>query len=394
MDFSLDIPVSSLYLIVAAALCIVLVVAIYLYRVRNVAAFQAKADKEIPNKSDGDFLPVSVVVYSQGDSEHLARMLDTLLKQDYPAAFEVIVVNDGESTDVRDTVRMMRASNPNLYLTFTPEGVLNLSRKKLGITLGIKAARYDIVALTTTAVEIESDRWLRHIMAPFSPTSPVDIVLGYAYIHPDEDHALGARQRAFDYVAESVRWLGAAIGHRPFRGSEYNIAYRKKLFLDAKGFSRSLNLHKGDDDIFISQIATPQNTAVQLTATSMVRLRQGNHPRLFTERVLSHKFTETFIPNRPRILMPLSSWLQLAALVALIVAVCLAPANLTVVTAAVALILIMATVDILIWRKAMTALRARPLLLTIPWMVVTRPLRQLFANLRMRMGHQKKYTWD
>ena len=61
------------------------------------------------------------------------------------------MVNEGESADVRDAVSMLRASHPNLYLTFTPEGVVNLSRKKLGITLGIKAARYDIAVLTTTA---------------------------------------------------------------------------------------------------------------------------------------------------------------------------------------------------------------------------------------------------
>lgn len=195
-------------------------------------------------------------------------------------------------------------------------------------------------------------------------------------------------------MADSVRWLATAIAGKPFRGTEYNIVYRKELFLRAKGFARSLNLHSGDDDLFISQIATPGNTAVQLSATSMVRLRHGNHPRIFTERVVSHMFTESFIARRPRLLMPLSEWLQSAAVALAAVAAVTALPNLAAAAAAALTVLLMFAVDILVWRKAMAALKARPLLLTIPWMVMTRPLRRMTAKLRMRLGRQKKYTWD
>ena len=115
---------------------------------------------------------------------------------------------------------------------------------------------------------------------PFDAGSQTEIVLGFAYIDPEEDEHGGRRRRAFDYVADSVRWLSVAIAGKPFRGTEYNIAYRRELFLRNKGFARSLNLHYGDDDIFISQIARGDNTVVELSEDSIVRLRQGNHPRL------------------------------------------------------------------------------------------------------------------
>ena len=167
-----------MWLLVGAAVCALLLAAILFFRVRNVAEYRRRADSERPDKPDADYLPVSVIVYSQSESESLAELLPMLLKQDYPAAFEVIVVNDGESVDVRDTVSLLRASHPNLYLTFTPQGVVNLSRKKLALTLGIKAARYDVVALTTAAVEIESTQWLRRRMRPFGSDSPVALVIG------------------------------------------------------------------------------------------------------------------------------------------------------------------------------------------------------------------------
>ena len=93
----------------------------------------------------------SIIVYSQNDPAPLENLLPVILAQNYPANFEVIVVNDGDSVDVRNTVGTLSDIHRNLYLTHTPDGARSLSRKKLGITLGIKAARHDIVVLTTTA---------------------------------------------------------------------------------------------------------------------------------------------------------------------------------------------------------------------------------------------------
>ena len=394
MYFSPSISYNALWLLAACAICALAVAAIYFFRVRTVIVYRRRADCERPDKPDADYLPASVIIYSQGDTENLHELLQTVLRQDYPAAFEVIVINEGESADVRDTVGMLRTSHPNLYLTFTPEGVVNLSRKKLALTLGIKAARYDIAVLTTSAVEIESDQWLRRMTRPFDAGSQTEIVLGFAYIDPEEDEHGGRRRRAFDYVADSVRWLSVAIAGKPFRGTEYNIAYRRELFLRNKGFARSLNLHYGDDDIFISQIARGDNTVVELSEDSIVRLRQGNHPRLFSERVLRRCFTESFVRRRPRFIMNLGGWLQLAAIACGAASAAIDWPNLQVASISAAIIILMMTMDIIVWRKAMLALKSRRMALAAPWLAITYPLRRCAAQLKARVGHQKKYTWD
>lgn len=394
MYFSPILTPTVLWLLAASAICVTLSAAIYFTRVRTVAAFRRRADKERPDKPDAEFEPASVIVYSQGDAENLTSMLESLLAQDYPAPFEIVVVNEGESSDVRDAVSMLRSAHNNLYLTFTPEGVVNLSRKKLALTLGVKAARYDVVVLTTTAAEIESPLWLKRMMAPFSVGSPVEVVLGFAYVDPAEDSARGCRRRAFDYVADSVRWLGVAIAGKPFRGTEYNLAYRKEVFLRNKGFARSLNLHYGDDDIFVSQIANGVNTAVELSDESIVRLRHGNHPRIFSERVLRRCFTESFIRRRPRLLYPLAGWLQLGAIGCAAVASWMAWPNLQASAIGVVILAIIIVLDITTWRKVMAALKSRPLLLTLPWFALTYPLRKFGGRIRGRLGKHKKYTWD
>ena len=384
----------ALRLLIACFICVLLVAAIYFFRVRRVVGYRRRADRERPDVPDSSLLPASVVIYSQGDADELTRMLKTVLEQDYPAAFEVIVVNEGESADVRDAVSMLRASHPNLYLTFTPEGVVNLSRKKLGITLGIKAARYDIAVLTTTAAEIESPLWLRRIMSRFDLEGKIEVVLGFAYIDPAEDTAYGRRRRSFDYVADSVRWLAVAIYGKPFRGTEYNIAYRKETFMRNKGFARTLNLHYGDDDIFVSEIANRNNTAVELSDESIVRLRHGNHPRIFNERVLRRSFTEGHIRRRPRFLNSLSGWLQTCALATGTTAGIIGYPNMQPTIIAAAIIVAMFVLDILVWRKAMKALKSRSLMLTLPWLSISYPMRKALRRLRSKLVHQKKYTWD
>lgn len=385
---------TSLWLLCAAFVCVVLLAAIYMLRVRSVVTYRRRADRERPDKPDADYLPASIVIYSQGESDSLEDMLRTLLNQDYPAAYEVIVVNEGESVEVRDIVSMLRATHNNIYLTFTPQGVVNLSRKKLALTLGIKAARYDIVVLTTTAADIESPLWLKRMMRPFDRDGKTEIVLGYSYIAPDEDHAFGARRRAFDHVADSVKWIGTAIARHPFRGTEYNIAYRKQAFLRNKGFARSLNMHYGDDDIFISEIARRDNTVVELSDESIVRLRQGNHPRLFTERVLRRIFTESHIKRRPRFLFGLIGWLQIAAITTSILAAYLSYPNMQPAIIGGIIVLVMLILDIAAWRPAMKALKSRPLLITIPWYSITYPLRRISRRIHSHIGKQKKYTWD
>ena len=385
---------AALWRLFACFVCVLLLAAIYFARVRSVVNYRRRADRERPDVPDSALLPASVVIYSQGDADNLTNMLKAVLAQDYPAAFEVIVVNEGESADVRDAVSMLRASHPNLYLTFTPEGVVNLSRKKLGITLGIKAARYDIVVLTTTAAEIESPLWLRRIMSRFDREGKTEVVLGFAYIDPAEDSAHGRRCRAFDYVADSVRWLATGIAGKPFRGTEYNIAYRKEAFMRNKGFARTLNLHYGDDDIFVSEIAGRHNTVVELSDESIVRLRHGNHPRIFNERVLRRFFTEGHIRRRPRFLSSLTGWLQIAAIATGGAAGVADYPNLQPAIVAAVIIIAMFVLDIFMWRSAMKALKSRTLMLTIPWLSVTYPLRKAYRHMRSKLGHQKKYTWD
>lgn len=396
MFFSLDITL-TVWLVLASALAATLVAVGYVaVQSRRVARARRFCDsvESLPGAGDCPCLPVSVIVYSQDEAEALEVLLRSIMAQDYPAEMEIIVVNEGDSSDIRDTVAMLQQAFPALYLTHTPDGAHSLSRKKLAITLGVKAARHDTVVLTAIGAEIRSTLWLRDMMRHFSADGSVELVIGYAAQMPDGDDGPGAGCRAFDSAVRAVRWLGAAIGGHPFRATEFNVAYTRRAFFRNKGFSRSLNLHSGDDDIFISEIARRGNTAVELGENSIVGLISHDYRHALRRAAVRHIFTESHIRRRPRLWGAVAAVCVPAALVLPFVAFALAPRNAAVAVAAVVLLAVLAAGLTVGWRRALRALGMRMLGFSILPLAATYWMRRLMLRARSRFGRQKRYTWD
>lgn len=266
------------------------------------------ADEELPG--------MSVIVYTRDNASDLRRMLPEVLAQDYPAGkMEVIVVNDGSVEDVTDVVNFLSQKHRNLYITFVPDEAHNLSRKKLAVSLGIKAAKKPIVLLTTAECVPSSPRWVREMARPFCASEGgKQIVLGWGRIADVKPAML-----RFDMAARGTTWISSALHGHPYRGTAFNLAYTRDIFFRNKGFSRSLNLHNGDDDIFISEIATPSNTAVVLSPDARMDACFKHPEDAYRDMRLRHCFTERKLPAGMRRMMGLSTimlWLWLASIAA------------------------------------------------------------------------------
>ncbi len=390
MIFNFELSTTVMALLAVCAVSTIIIASLYCPFIRRINRRSRQCRLNVDSPAGSGWPAASVIIYSRGEADRLEALLPTILSQDYEGAFEVIVVNEGDSADVRNVISALQLANRNLYLTFTPDGARNLSRKKLALTLGIKAARNGIVVHTTSDAIISSPRWLTKIMRNFSDPS-TDIVLGYA--SPVSDAGI-SRTCTFEFADDCTSWLSSAIDHRPFRGTELNLAYRKELFFANKGFSRSLNLHSGDNDIFISEIASKQNTAVELSPESIVHFSSYDFHSTIRDTAVRHLFTQRFIKHRPwprLIIGEAALWLAIiSACVAAIIDI-----NNAVTISAAAVLLIACATDIAIsWRKATTTLGLRRLTLTAPWFTLTQPLRRTALSLYARLSKQKKYTWD
>jgi len=61
-----------------------------------------------------------------------------------------------------------------------------------------------------------------------------------------------------------MNYLSFALRNKTYMGVGRNLAYHKSLFFKTDGYSSHLNISSGDDDLFISQVATNSNVSICL----------------------------------------------------------------------------------------------------------------------------------
>lgn len=255
--------------------------------------------------------PLSVVICARNESENLRRNLPAILKQDYPD-FEVIVINDGSTDESEDLLSELEEEYPNLYHSFTPDSARYISRKKLALTLGIKASKYDWLVFTEADCTPVSDKWLRRIARNFTPST--DIVLGYSGYERGKGWL--HKRVSFDSLFISLRYLGFALAGKPYMGIGRNLAYRKELFFKVKGFSTHLNMQRGEDDLFINQIANENNTRVETSPDSVIRMQPVERYKDWKEEKVSYMATARFYKGSQRWLLGLETATRLLFYVA------------------------------------------------------------------------------
>ena len=355
---------------------------------RKVAADTASCGDE----PEPDYPPVSVIVCSEDDAANLEVLLPQILEQDYPSLFEVIVVNDGAVDSTKDVIARMEQRYSNLYMTFTPQESRSLSRKKLALTLGIKAAKYGALVLTTGSCQVPSDKWLRRMARHFSQGA--DIVLGYAAPSEQEDtRHRWKRLHAFDFVRSSVEWLSWAIASRPYRGTGCNIAYRREVFFGNKGFSRSLDLKYGDDDVFVSEVARGDNTVVELSAESMLLHVQDDPRHIHSIEKIRRDYTASRLRGHARLFFSSCSWAWWILTATAVAVSIIGLPSLVPLCAAVVVLLGTWITLMTAWRKVSRSLWSRPLLLTFPWFMSYHPVYTLYYRMKGWRKRDTNLTW-
>jgi len=271
---------------------------------------QSIAKEESQNQ--GAQPPVSVIISVKNSSPDLFQFLPNILEQEYPE-FEVIVVTDGISDDCEDALKQLKNCYHNLYYTHIPDDTRNVSRKKLALTLGIKAAKYDKLLFTEPDSQVRTKDWIRLLARHFSDKKTV--VLGFSAL--ENTKSLLHKYMAYDYFVSNLRMISFALFNHPYAGNGRNMAYAKTHFIEQKGFVKYRILQQGEDDLFINDIATSENTAVELSAQSLTLTKIDDFYDWKCQKV-NRMSTKRFYKRGPVAFWRLESFVRLVFLAGLI----------------------------------------------------------------------------
>ena len=385
--FSLDLPFLS-WVLMGAALTLAIAYVAWLWcRARTLSRFVDETEQQ--RDYTDELPPVSIIVDAMNETHQLTQILPLLLHQEYPE-MEVIVVVDSSAEATSDMLSEMKEHFTNLHITFAPYGSRSLSRKKLALMIGIKAARHDIILTTSANCRPTNEQWLRLMMRNFTPDT--DIVLGYSHYRYKHDRHLGHTMRTFDTVTTGMQWIVPAINGKPFRGTSDNMAYRKHLFFDVRGFSATMDLNFGEDDLFLSEISRTGNTRLELAPESQMAVYYEDLPRAHALLKMRRDFTARRVATWPFVAQAAMSWCCWLRLGCLAAAIALAPLNTLTWALAAAVMLITWIPAVMAMVRNCRILQAPPLRLTVPVLTLWRPIYNAIYRLRGMRHRASNYT--
>jgi glycosyltransferase involved in cell wall biosynthesis len=128
--------------------------------------------------------------------------------------------------------------------------------KKFALTLGIKAAMYDVVLLTDADCRPTSSHWITEMTKGIGERKEIGLGFSGYKRYPGYLNKL----IRFDAFITGLNYLGFAKTGRPYMGVGRNLCYTKTAFFRIGGFRNHYKLASGDDDLFVKEASTSRNT--------------------------------------------------------------------------------------------------------------------------------------
>ena len=205
-----------------------------------------------------DVLPVSVIICARNEEQNLNKFLPAILEQDYPD-FEVIVVNDCSDDDTDMVLKIFQMKYNNLKVSTIVKNPKFTNNKKLALTVGIKAANHEHLLFTDADCYPVTKDWISNVVSNYRVG--IEIILGYGGY--ELKRGFLNKLIRFETLFTAMQYMGFAERKLPFMGVGRNLSYKKSLFFRNKGFASHAHLPSGDDDLFVMETATRNNTVVE-----------------------------------------------------------------------------------------------------------------------------------
>lgn len=224
--------------------------------------FFRKVEPEYGDDEEGDTAanqlpPVSIVLAEHDCSHYLKKVLPLYLSQDYGADYQVVVVIDQSDTESEDYLKLLCEEHKRLYYTLLPDSSRYVSRKKLGMTLGIRAAKYEWLLFADVNCAPSSDKWLEAVARHCGDDR--NMVLGMTPY--EEDTPAYFR---FEQMRTMLYHLRSAQKGMAFSTNQSLLMMRRSEFFDKRGFLGNLEFARAEFEFLVNKFAAEDKCAIAI----------------------------------------------------------------------------------------------------------------------------------
>lgn len=242
---------------------------------------------------------ISIVIITHEEQNLLELHIPSLMSQQ-EAEYEVIVVDMGSTDRTIEYLSTQEESFSHLRHICLPGSAKDISRERLALFLGIKEALAQRVLIMTADMAVKDSLWLANVISQWSEEYP------YLYIPTIPNSKQQKQQRdSYRFSVKHNVWrqglyLSQAQRHGLFRAGNAIIGFPRQAYLSHETPAQLLALKTGSLDIYMSQVANNNNTAI-LTSEEYCPILESMHSdRYWRQRRLFEVETGRHLNRRIR----------------------------------------------------------------------------------------------
>ncbi len=193
---------------------------------------------------------ISVIIPVRNEELTIGKLLTDLSLQEFKK-FEIIVVNDHSDDETLWVLSQFDLKNLNII---NNQG----SGKKAAISSAIRMAKGSLIVTTDADCSVSS-KWLKQIHEQFRNQK---VMMTFGGVRMEGDHSFFSSLQAMEFSSLIGSGAASAALGLPTMCSGANLAFRKKVFTEVKGYQGNLQIPTGDDEFLMRKIQKRYPTGI------------------------------------------------------------------------------------------------------------------------------------
>jgi cellulose synthase/poly-beta-1,6-N-acetylglucosamine synthase-like glycosyltransferase len=216
---------------------------------------------------------VSIIVPVRDEEHNIRKLLNNLLKLDYPSELlEIIIVDDHSVDDTPDIVRKYAAGFSNIHYYKMPEDDFG---KKAAIREGVRIARNPVI-LTTDADCIAPPQWVSLMVDCFNATG-ADLIAGPVLMEGGK--GFFSLFQELEFLSLQAATAGSIATGDPIMCSSANLGFKKDAYSE-KNDPANEKIVSGDDVFLLFSIHRSMQRKIIFLKSPDAAVTTGVHTRL------------------------------------------------------------------------------------------------------------------